>query len=518
MTNEITYTIEKTKEGTDTIIIEKDGKQIPLHSKYFPSKESESLKFDFNPKKYDLLIVIGVGLGYHLLPLKKLSSYYSKIIFIDILSDLFSLLQNSEKTSFLTSFNESLFLFGKEPAEISASLYKAIDLSSTKGISILEHPQSLRAFSEYYNEVKEVINSIINKKAGNKATLKAFGSLYIRNILKNINFMNNHKSIDTLFNKFHGFPACVITSGPSLEIALDHLKKQQHTIFIIAVDSAFSLLQKSGITPDFVISIDPQGYIMEHFQGTIQNDTKYIFSISSFSSLLDKYQGYISLNTHPLSQLIETSLERKIKSIESHSGTVAGDAIAFAKACGFSSIGLLAFDFSFINYSIYAKGTAYQRRYSNIFQKRTLSVETQNMNYIRKSSKGFQYNQKPTRKSFIQYKESIEQMLNTIGSENIYNINKNGIPINGITTQELQKFIKLNDNNINKREIIDSVTKEDVKMSDLFSLKKFKNYLQKKEIIDELITASLGEKADKRSIKRCREMIKKMGRAKREER
>ena len=61
-----TYRIEETKSGGKTIIVSANGKDLPLHSKIDPLREGEKNAPEFNPDKYDLLIVLGCGLGYHL--------------------------------------------------------------------------------------------------------------------------------------------------------------------------------------------------------------------------------------------------------------------------------------------------------------------------------------------------------------------------------------------------------------------------------------------------------------------
>ena len=68
------YKIEKSKQGAPTLAVTgDDGRTVYVHSKYDPLKEAQSLADKFNPDKYDALIVLGAGLGYHLIPLRELA-------------------------------------------------------------------------------------------------------------------------------------------------------------------------------------------------------------------------------------------------------------------------------------------------------------------------------------------------------------------------------------------------------------------------------------------------------------
>jgi hypothetical protein len=175
-------------------------------------------------------------------------------------------------------------------------------------------------------------------------------------------------------------------------------------------------------------------------------------------SLVKRYGGYLSLNTHPVSQLIEELFPGRVGSIDSRTGSVAGDAVMLALKAGFRDIGLAGFDFSFNGFNIYARGTAYQRRYAEFFQNRVVNVETSNFNYIMKSSRGYRRGGKYTRKSFIQYKESIEKFLGGYDTGIFHNINETGLPLEGVENREFSDFIKRAcKGKINKQEILKEI-------------------------------------------------------------
>jgi hypothetical protein len=144
-----------------------------------------------------------------------------------------------------------------------------------------------------------------------------------------------------------------------------------------------------------------------------------------------------------------------VGSVDSRTGSVAGDAVMLAIKSGFREIGLIGFDSAFSGFSIYARGTAYQRRYAEFFQNRVVNVETSNFNYIMKSSRGYRREGKYTRKSFIQYKESIEKLIGVHDAGIFHNINDTGIPLEGIAHTAFPDFIeRACGEKINKQEIL----------------------------------------------------------------
>jgi len=500
----IKYELIKTKEDNPSIAVIMDGKRLPLHSKFYPSREPALTVEELGMDKYDMLIVLGVGLGYHLASLKQNLDKYSRIIIIDILGGIEKHISQISAASFLIS-PEVDFVTGCDADDVEEYLDSSIDFDFIRGIKVVEHTQSMRIFGDYYNSVKNVINRVINKKAGNSATKRAFGSLYLKNILKNLPCIADFKPVRGLFGAFSSQDALIITSGPSIENYFDDLKKYSDQLFIIAVDSALPVLSANGVRPDFVISIDPQAYILEHFQGEDIKDSVSLFSLSANSLLFNKRgmgQALLSLNSHPVSQIISELYPDSIGSIDSSTGSVAGDAVNFAYKLGFSSIGLIGFDFSFSDYKIYSRGTAYQKRYSLYFQDRLSTVERRNFDYIMKSSRGFRHSGKFSRKSFIQYKESLENFIRESGMGNLYSINNRGIAIGGVPNVSFEDFVPDFRPDINKSEIIEGILQGIEPIGTSVSIERVCSLLNEERFMNEVLSASLGEDIDEKKIEK----------------
>jgi len=476
----IDYSIIETKSGLPSLEITLDGKTMSLHSKIDPSRE-KNLIDDSDAEKYDCIICLGIGLAYHLQNLNYIAHNYKKIILIDVIDDIPSLLK--ENSEFILEKENITIISGKKNEYLRKILSQEIDLISLKGIKVVEHIASLRIFAEYYLDAKKIINEILNAQAGSEGAKKSFGKRYLKNALINLKVIEKKLSISLLKEKHKNSRACVITSGPSLESHIEWIKENKDSLVIIAVDSALKPLLAHDIKPQYLVSIDPQPYVYEHLQDEDFYDINLIASLT-VHPLVMKKAHYVFLNSHPLCQLVE-EIDNGVGSIDSSSGSVAGDAIALSSYLGCKETILFGFDFSFIKEVIYCRETAYQRRFSFLFQNRLITVENQNFSYIMKSSKDFRVHGFRSRKSFLQYKESIDQMLKNINNNLFFQPLGTQIPLTHCETVDLNTLNVIDnvENNSNSKNMNLSLLQKNIMIA-LKDREIFKRILEASSIED----------------------------------
>lgn len=403
------YKTAEARDGSMTLLVSIDGREFPLHSRVAPGREMSDPAPD--PSRYDFVIVLGCGLGYSLLPLKDELQKYNRVIIIDVLPGIENEVRRNSHTGFLAAAGNVQFVTGKDSGEIEKFIADIVSLDKLKGIHVREHPASFKLFPEYYTELKDAVKRILDKKASGAATVRAFGSLFLRNALFNLEQISSMRPVSSLAGRFAGFRGLIVSSAPSVEEYLPQILANRNRFVIIAVDSSVPMLEQNGITPQLCVSIDPQHRINEHLLGHTGERTSHIFSIVSPPETVKKYGGFISLNSHPVSQVIESIYPGLTGSIDSSTGSVAGDALALALLCGFDHIAMAGFDFSFSNNNIYARGTAYQQRYSTMFNTRLRTPESFNAEYIFRSSRGFVESGRYTRRSFTGYRDSLSAFI-----------------------------------------------------------------------------------------------------------
>ncbi len=313
-------------EGKDpSLLVETGGRKVPLHSRRNPRREADLLRDEFEKARGGAVIVLGVGLGYHLVPLSEMADEFSAIILVDILKGVEKHV-GSEPSSFFPE-NIPVHVFsGFSLDELEQNLAESIDLEKAGRINVVEHPASMRLFSPYYDGVKKIIRRIIDRKAANVITRGAFDRSYLRNSLKSLDRIGSLRPVRGLFSAGAGSDALLVSSGPSLEMLLSACGSEPLP-FLIAVDSALPVLQKYKIEPDCIVSIDPQPYIMEHLRKDTSTDTMFVGVLSGYAGLWSRTEGsaaFLSLNSHPLAQLLEELYPGIIGSIDSRTGTVAG--------------------------------------------------------------------------------------------------------------------------------------------------------------------------------------------------
>lgn len=503
---DITYSIVKTRQGTDTILVRSGGREVYIHSKVNPEREADLFTGRFDPARYDVLVVIGCGLGYHLLPLKETLDRYSDVIIIDVVPGLEREIGLNGLTSFLAGSPRVTILAGKSAAEVADVLSERVDMDRIRGIAVLEHPASVRAFGDYYGAVRKEVEKVIHIKAGNKATREAFGPRYVANILRNVRHLEGARPVRSLFGAFSGHPAVIAVSGPSLDGDIRLMKKARRRLFLVAVDSALPVLCRHGIMPDLVVSVDPQPYVREHFIRCDAGSVPVVCSISSHPSVLERRGVFLSLSTHPLAQLAAEVYGNAIGSVDSRTGSVAGDAISLCRACGFSAIGITGLDFSFSGYRIYARGTAYQDRYALFFQDRMTTVEGLNCRYILGGSGALRREGKFTRKSFLQYRQSIEDYIRSNDMDYAV-LNERGLPPAGARHVDFNSFIGLYCREDISGKAMVAAIQEASKPIGAGPLADALGDIAHERLFDELLEASLGGRVSDRHKSKFRDMI-----------
>lgn len=487
------FIVEPSREGLPTLAVAHGGSLTYLHSRVSPSRERHSLLAEFKPERYDLLIVLGVGLGYHLLPLAGEKTGFRRILLIDILPGIEAEILCNTATSCILN-PESRLVSGSTIDEIEPIVDDFLSAGAERGIQLIEHPASIRLFPEYYGSIREIVRRAVDRFGGNTATRTAFGRRYLSNAILNITALERSKPVSSLYNRFKGIPGVVVTSGPSLDRVLPHLKKFRSRVALIAVDSAVSSLIGAGITPDIAVSIDPQQHVCEHFAPAWPDTIACVFSTTSYPLAPRRRPGFISLNTHPLSQLLEELRPGAIGSIDSLTGTVAGDAVLLAHRLGLTPIALAGFDFCFPGHVIYARNTAYQRRFTLYFQDRFSPVETRNFTYIMKSSGGYLIDGRFSRRSFETYRSSIESLLRRESMHNVHRLESTGIPLEGALDTTAERFLSgVPERSTEAATTIKAVLGSRQAASQRPYIPDLRRVLFRDDVQERLLTASLGD-------------------------
>ncbi|MFW5770999.1 MAG: 6-hydroxymethylpterin diphosphokinase MptE-like protein [Spirochaetota bacterium] len=435
----MSYSLDKARNGAPTLsVIDESGSRVYLHSRYDPAREAGMAAETIDQSRYDVLVVLGTGLGYHLVPVLESIDRYRQVLLVEYLDIQGEIAEKFTCPALLRNNNVHL-ISGESTGSVMDILSATLDLDKARGIQVYEHPPSVRAFSRYYGEIRQALGHLITRKSSNLITRISLGWKYLKNGLMNLQQLSRVFPVAALNNTFKDMPAIILIPGPSLDRNLSLIARSQQNVYIIAVDSALSSCAALGIVPDICLSIDPQSQVNAHIFNWNKTDTIHVRAVTSHPATMGYPYTFLSLNTHPTAQAVEELYPHTIGSVDSKTGTVAGDAIVFAQKAGFNPVLVTGLDFSFPGLKIYASDSQYQHTYRTRAN-RVLTAPGLNMKYILQSSGGIIREGLYTRKSFLQYMDTIES-LSADSSNTLYQSHGPGLALKSMQKTDPAEFI-----------------------------------------------------------------------------
>ena len=260
--------------------------------------------------------------------------------------------------------------------------------------------------------LQENIQNAISKVAADFSVQSHFGKIWQHNILSNLHFIKDYNfSADTKKT------AVIVAAGPSLDKTIALLKQQQQESFIIATDTAFSILCSYNIKPQAVVSLDGQNISNIHFlhQKEYFSDTLFLFDLCANPSAVKKvYDNETSIlffhSGHPFARYLFLEYNLVLPEFFAGAGTVTICAVDFAIKAGFTNIKVYGADFAYSVGKPYSKGTYLDKLYGSKAQK-SMSLEKQFSTLMFRTELKNVDNKKHTTTVLNSYKSSFEKYL-----------------------------------------------------------------------------------------------------------
>ncbi len=459
------YSIEDTKLNS-LFTIKVDNAY--LNSKYNPIKESENIINRFIEDTYDIIFLGGFGAGY--LPLQIIKKENIVIVIEKDIQIFVAALYCTDLTELFS--NKKFFIIFEENNDIP-ELNDILLNNITKKTYTLIHPASAKVYPDFYKNLKNLIDSYLARKNINIATLSRFQNLWIKNIFKNKNLFIRHNGINVLKDKFNNLPAVVVSAGPSLSDNINLLKKNQSRFIVITVDSAFPVLIKNNIKPDFIVTVDPQFINYKYFEYNKYFDSILIAEPSAFPLILKEYRGRI---------LFFSSVFPYVKWLENESykkgdidmgGSVSTTAFDFAYRLNMNPIIMIGQDLAFIKNKTHTKGSYVEKYWALRYSRYNTSLNgayayIHNNLFIKIKSNN--NSMVETDKRLMIFLVWFKNKLKKISNKKIYNTSLNGAYIDNTVVSSFDKILAENDfSELNKKFNIQD------KLDDSY----FKNILEK---------------------------------------
>lgn len=222
---DLTCELEPTSSGCYTLRVNSNNKTFYLHSNNNPIIEARAFANRYYNKEVNKYIVVGLGLGYHIIELIK-NNPDMEIFVIEsklevICQSLFSI-----DLSYLFNNNVSI-IYDKEFSQLT----ELIDCENEK---LLIHRPSIKYLESI--QIADKLEQILEQQ---DYISKSENTFYL-NIKSNITNCNQY--VDKLDIEFKGKRVLIVAAGPSLDKNIGLLKNKPKDIIILAVGTIFHKL------------------------------------------------------------------------------------------------------------------------------------------------------------------------------------------------------------------------------------------------------------------------------------
>ncbi|MEA3314430.1 MAG: 6-hydroxymethylpterin diphosphokinase MptE-like protein [Campylobacterota bacterium] len=248
----------------------------------------KSTTYKYKQFKYiDKFIFVGVLLGTHIEKIDK--KIDAKVYFIyESNLEIFRLSLFTTDYSKLANKSKLIFSIMDDDIELDSKL-----------ITFSQEYQRSNYMMKYYS-TNYNINNFFDKFFSLYLRVNPFNYIYYQ-ILDNLitlsleriskyNILDTSKQHKLLEDK----KVLFLAAGPSLKNNIEWIKENKNKFFIVTIGATIKTIISSGVSPDLIISIDPDDIILNQFPKNTHKDIKkipFIGAISTHQSVLDIFKN-----------------------------------------------------------------------------------------------------------------------------------------------------------------------------------------------------------------------------------
>lgn len=352
--------------GSPQLRVEMSPKSLPslradglwVHSRFDPAKEAEKLAelaAGDGP-----LVAFGFGLGYAVEAAAKANADRAIIVVEKEPSVLRLALETRDLRAILTR-ERLAFVVGGAVGGLPDDVLAALDSFGGRPSVLSNRP--LRSIgSDWYDKAERAVQEWASKDSVNSATLKRFGSRWVRNLVSNLDAIIDLPGIAALTDCCRGFPALLVAAGPSLDEALPNLGEISKRCVVITVDTALRAVLETGVDPDFVVVVDPQYWNARHLDRCPAPRSALITESAVYPSVLRApfSRRFLCSSLFPLGRFVEDAVDPKGEL--GAGGSVSTSAWDFARIIGARPLWVAGLDLSFPGLKTHFKGALFEER------------------------------------------------------------------------------------------------------------------------------------------------------------
>mgnify|MGYP005838820573 CR=1 FL=1 len=347
-----------------------DGRSLLLHSAHDPVREAKNLVAAESLENAKVVVFLGMGLGYHLQEALKKAPPEAKILVVEKSPELIRMVK--AKLKILPWSRISL---ASDEQEIKKFIFLHREELRNGNLRIIEHPPSFRLDPHFYGAMLSRLRDYVSLLAVEINTAVKLNPSIHHNLLKNLPLVFFDPGIEVLKNAFQNKPAVIIAAGPSLDKNIDLLPRAKNRGILICVGTALKALQKKGIEPDLVVTLDPTPANYRLFESTVRTQAFLCYEPQTHPDILTLFpeQRFVfnSFKSH-LALWLRT-LHGNKGEIEP-GGSVAIAAFEIACLLGADPVIFVGQDLAYTDGYTHARGTYYDGKKADINNPHVIKV------------------------------------------------------------------------------------------------------------------------------------------------
>jgi hypothetical protein len=327
-----------------------------LHSRYDPLAEADRSVDEALASGAELLVLFGLGLGYHA---EKALERDSRVLVIEHDPAFLKACIGVRCLVKILADQRLDLVLCPDEAALSTALVDA----EARSIALVTNPAFVAAYPEISAGFRKVVAGFQDKDRINSATLGRFGRLWVRNLAKNAAAIVRYPGISLVEGAFSGVPAVILAAGPSLDEVLDHIELIRERCILVCVDTALRSVLGRGVEPDFVIVVDPQYWNARHLDRCDSPSSILVSEAAVWPAVLrSRFAATIFCSSlYPLGRYIEERVGEP-KGILGAGGSVATSAWDFARILGCQPLFMAGLDLAFPGGRTHARASLFEQR------------------------------------------------------------------------------------------------------------------------------------------------------------
>lgn len=352
--DEIKIYEDKSLDGSDILVIEKDDQQWYMQSRYNVGKACADWLLQFENKIIDdtIVLVFGLGNGTYIERLMELNQKCTIIIYEPCANVFWHVFGDEKIAKILEDDRVFLTVEGISDGLFSAILETFINYANFSFVINAVLPNYPQMFADKYKWALDRQLYEIKRVLLNRNTEVYFSEEMLGNVMKLSKDIMEQYSIVQLKEivqkkGLNNMPAVLIAAGPSLDKNIEKLKQIKDNVFIMAVDTALNTVLKHDIIPDMTISVDGHKPLVLFEDERIKNIPISVSPVSNAKVIeMSRAKRFYELSRGEYLSKLYHAIGKEVQGLPT-GGSVSNNACSLLVLMGFQTIIFMGLDLAY---------------------------------------------------------------------------------------------------------------------------------------------------------------------------